>query len=277
MYQSKILFLLAALLSTSVLSTACAPSSAQLKKAMQDDPEILYAAMRKDPLKFLDVVNEVSDLARLQKESKQLDDGFRNVVQPAIDENRVMDGLKSAPITIVEYSDFQCSFCAQGHETVQQVKSEYGDKLRVLLKHHPIDRLHPQARKMSQLFEAIATKNPKKALEFKAQLFEMQSTFVPNEVERQAKTREELMTKYNRRVDQELAKMIKSLGFDYTEMKKLAESAAIISLIEKDQDEARKFGFTGTPAYLINGVPVRGAASAASFKYVIDRHLKTVK
>ena len=277
MYQAKVLFFLLALTSASFFSTACAPNSAQLKQAMQDDPEILYAAMRKDPLKFLDVVNEVSDLARLQKESKQLDDGFGNVVQPAIDENRVIDGLKSAPITIVEYSDFQCGFCAQGHETVQQVKAEYGDKLRVLLKHHPIDRLHPQARKMSRFFEAIATKSPKKALEFKAQLFEMQSQFMPNEVERQSKTREDLMVKYDRRVDQELGKLIKSLGFDYAEMKKLADSAAIVSLIEKDQDEARAFGFSGTPAYLINGVPVRGAASAASFKYVIDRHLKTIK
>ncbi len=277
MYHSKILFFLAALLSASVLSTGCAPSSAQMKKAMQDDPEILYAAMRKDPLKFLDVVNEVSDLARLQKESKQLDDGFGNVVQPVIDENRVIDGLKSAPIIIVEYSDFQCGFCAQGHETVQQVKAEYGDKLRVLLKHHPIDRLHPQARKMSQFFEAIATKDHKKALEFKAQLFEMQSQFMPNEMERQSKTREDLMAKYDRRVDQQLGKLIKSLGFEYAEMKKLAQSTAIVSLIEKDQDEARKFGFPGTPAYLINGVPVRGAASAASFKYVIDRQLKTVK
>lgn len=277
MYQSKILFLIAALLSTSVLVTACAPNSAQLKKAVQEDPEILYAAMRKDPQKFLDVVNEVSDLARLQKESKQLDEGFSNVVQPAIDENRVIDGSKTAPITIVEYSDFQCGFCAQGHETVQQVKAEYGDKLRVLLKHHPIDRIHPQARKMSQLFEAIATKNPKKALEFKAQLFETQSSFMPNEDERQSRSREEMMAKYDRRVDQELAKMIKALGFEYTELKKLAESPTITSLIERDQSEARKFGFTGTPAYLINGVPVRGAASAASFKYVIDRHLKTVK
>lgn len=277
MYQSKVLFTLAALLSLSFVSTSCAPTSAQLKKAMQDDPEILYGVMRKEPQKFLDVVNEVSDLARLQKESKQLDDGFGNVVQPVIDENRIMDGLKSAPITIVEYSDFQCGFCAQGHETVQQVKAEYGDKLRVLLKHHPIDRLHPQARKMSQLFEAVATKSPKKALEFKAQLFEMQPTFMPNEAERQSKTREDMMAKYDRRVDQELAKLIKSLGFEYAEIKKLAESATITSLIEKDQDEARKFGFPGTPAYLINGVPIRGAASAASFKYVIDRHLKTVK
>lgn len=260
-----------------MVAVACAPNSAQLKKAMEEDPDILYAAMRKDPLKFLDVVNEVSDMARTQKESKQLDEGFGNLVQPAIDDARALDGEKTAPITIVEYSDFQCGFCAQGHETIQQLKSEYGNKLRILLKHHPIDRLHPQARKMSQLFEAIAAKNPKKALEFKSRLFEMQSVFMPNDAEKQAKTREELMAKYDRRVDQELAKLIASMGLDYADIKKVANSPAITALIDKDQDEARKFGFTGTPAYLINGVPVRGAASASSFKYVIDRHLKTIK
>ncbi len=265
------------IVSLAFLASACAPNAAQLKQAMQDDPEILYAAMRKDPSKFLDVVYEVSDLARTQKESKQLDDGFGNLVQPLVDESRAIDGPRSAVITIVEYSDFQCGFCAQGHETVQQLKSEYGEKLRVLLKHHPIDRLHPQARKMSQLFEAVAMKNPKKAQEFKSRLFATQSVFNPNEVERQAKTREEFMLKYDRRVDQELGKLLKTMDLDFAEIKKLADSAAVKSVIESDQDEARRFGFSGTPVYLINGVPVRGAASLASFKYVIDRHLKTVK
>lgn len=259
-----------------MLATACAPNAAQLKSAMESDPEILYAAMRKDPAKFVEVVNEISELARAQRETKDLDEGFSDRRQPLLPESRVFDGDKAAPVTIVEYSDFQCGYCAQGHQIVKQLREEYGNRVRVLMKHLPLER-HPQARKMAQFFEAIAQKDAGKAKRFKTILFEQQAGFMPSDAERQSKSVEEAMGKYNRRVDADLRKVIRGLGMDYEEIKKLAESEAIDKIIEADRAEARSFGFTGTPAYLINGVPVRGALPIASFKYVIDRELKAKK
>jgi protein-disulfide isomerase len=263
-------------ISAVVLATACAPNSAQLKSAMESDPEILYAAMRKDPAKFVEVVNEISEMARAQRETKGLDEGFSDRRKPALPETRAFDGDKAAQVTIVEYSDFQCGYCAQGHQIVNQLREEYGNRVRVLLKHLPLER-HPQARKMAEFFEAIAQKDAAKAKRFKSILFEQQAGFLPSDAERQSKSVEEAMGKYNRRVESELRKVVRSLGLQYEEIKTLAESEAIDKIIEADRAEARSFGFTGTPAYLINGVPVRGALPIASFKYVIDRELKARK
>lgn len=260
----------------SSMAAACAPNSAQLKSAMEADPEILYAAMRKDPARFIEVVNEVSELARTQKETKGLDEGFSDRRKPVLAETRAYDGAKSAPVTIVEYSDFQCGYCAQGHSTVKMLREEYGDRVRVLLKHLPLER-HPQARKMAQLFEAVAQKDAAKAKRFKSTLFEQQASFMPSDAERGSKSVEEAMAKYNRRVDADLKKLIQSLGLNYDEIKKLSESDSVLKILEADRAEAHSFGFTGTPAYLINGVPVRGALPATSFKYVIDRELKATK
>lgn len=253
---------------------ACAPSAPQLKKVMEDNPDVLYAAMKKDPVKFLEVVNEVAELAKTQKESQQFEEGFKNPLQPEIDETRLFDGPKDAAITIVEFSDFQCSFCQRGHETMKEVMQAYSGKVRILMKNYPIDRIHPQARKMSQLFEAMATKDPAKALQFKSQLFERQEGFMPNDSEKKSKTQEEFMAKYNKRADAELAKMVKALGFDYAEIKKISESEPILKIMEKDAAEAQKFGFSGTPGYVVNGVAVRGAYPIEAFKSIIDRHLK---
>jgi protein-disulfide isomerase len=267
-----------AFLLTAVLGVvACAPSAPQLKKVIEDNPDILYAAMRKDPVKFLEVVNEVAEKAKTQKEEQQFEDGFKNPMKAEIDENRMFQGPKTALVTIIEYSDFQCPYCQQGHATMKELLKIYDGKIRVTMKNYPIDRLHPQARKMSHLFEAMGTKDQAKAIQFQSALFERQSDFAPNESEKKSKTQEEFIAKYSKRVDADLAKLVKSFGFDYTELKKIADSEAITKLIEQDGAEAQKFGFSGTPGYLVNGVAVRGAYPVEAFKGIIDRHLGTKK
>ncbi len=272
-HSGFVAFLLTVLLGVA----ACAPSAPQLKKVIEDNPDILYAAMRKDPVKFLEVVNEVAEKAKSQKEEQQFDEGFKNPLQPVLDEKRMFEGAKTAPVTIVEYSDFQCPYCQQGHATMKELLKVYDGKVRVTMKNYPIDRLHPQARKMSHLFEAMGTKDQAKAIQFQAALFERQSDFAPNEAEKKSKTQEEFMAKYNKRIDAELAKFVKSFGFDYAELKKIGDSEAITKMIEQDGAEAQKFGFSGTPGYLVNGVPVRGAYPLEAFKSIIDKHLAAKK
>ncbi len=257
--------------------TACAPSAPQLKKVIEDNPDILYAAMRKDPVKFLEVVNEVAEKAKTQKEAEQFDDGFKNPLKADIDEKRIFEGAKSAPVTIVEYSDFQCHYCMLGHQTMKELLKMYDGKVRVTMKNYPIDRMHPQARKMSGLYEAMGTKDQAKASQFKATLFEQQESFTPNDAEKKSKNQDEFMAKYNKRVDADLAKLIKSFGFDYAELKKIGESEAIKKMIEQDGAEAQRFGFSGTPGYLVNGVAVRGALPIEAFKSIIDKHLAAKK
>ena len=261
-----------------LLGTACAPSAPQLQKVMEEHPEILYAAMKKDPAKFIDVVNEVAEAAKGQKEQQQFEEGFKNPQIPEITDNRTIDGTKDAPVTVVEYSDFQCPYCQRGHATMGELLAAYPGKVRVIFKNYPIERIHPQAMKVSKLYEAIGTKDREKASKFKHEVFTNQEILNPSEADQKSsKSRDAAMTKYNARVDAELDKVIKGLGLNPSEIKKISETEEIAALIKKDQDEAQKFGFSGTPGYLVNGVAIRGAYPIDTFKQVVDRHLAAKK
>lgn len=82
-------------------------------------------------------------------------------------------GKADAPITIVEFSDFQCPYCSKAHPTVKQVMSEYGDKVQLVFKHFPLVSIHPRAHISAQAAECA--KDQGKFWEFHDQLFEHQT------------------------------------------------------------------------------------------------------
>jgi protein-disulfide isomerase len=243
----------------------CAPSAPQLKKVMEENPDILYSVIQKDPKKFLEVVNEAAQKARqaeeskmMEEENKKREEEFANPKVPEIAANRAINGPKDAPITIVEYSDFQCPYCRRGHQTVEQVMAAYPGKVRVIFKQFPIDRIHPHAMAAARMFEAIAMQDPEKAYKYKNEVFTNQD-------------------KLNVRDDKEADKVIegfaKSVGANVAKAKTDAKSEAVTKIIDADRAEAEKFGFSGTPGYLINGVSLKGAYPVEEFKVIIDKHL----
>ena len=245
----------------SFVMAACAPNASQLKKVVEENPEILFNAIEKHPQKFLETVKVAAREARRQEEDKmrqaedqRREDEFKNPKKPVIEANRAIKGDKDAPITIVEYSDFQCPFCKRGSQTVDRIMEDYDGKVRLVFKHFPIERIHPQAKLASQYFEAIAIQDPDKAYKFKEIVFESQD---------EIRNRKEAF----------LEEAAKKVGADLAQVKKNLNSKRVLSRIEADMKEAEKFGFTGTPGYLINGVSLKGAYPYEEFKKVIDRHL----
>ncbi len=250
----------AAVAATMSLSS-CAPSAPQLKKVMEDNPDILYSVIQKDPKKFLDVVNEAAQKARAQEEErfaqeevKAREEEFKNPKQAVIEEGRAFQGPKDAPVTIVEYSDYQCPFCKRGHATMEQVLKEYPGKVRVVFKNFPIERIHPLALPASQMYEAIALQDIEKAAKFKAEIFNGQ---------------EELNAKGMAFIEASA----KKVGANVAKAKKDMEGEEVKKRIDADRAEAEKFGFSGTPGYLVNGVSLKGAYPLDEFKKVIDQHL----
>jgi protein-disulfide isomerase len=241
--------------------TACAPSAPQLKKVMEDNPDILYSVIQKDPKKFLDIVNEAAQKARSQEEQKfveeeknRREEEFKNPKKPDIDEKRPAVGPKGAPVTIVEYSDFQCPYCKKGHATMEEVAKMYGDKVRIYFKDLPIERLHPMAMISAKYYEAVALQDGAKATKFKSTVFENQD-------------------KLNAEGEKFLEATAKAVGANVAKVKKDLDSPEVKKQIETDQAEANKFGFSGTPGYLVNGVSVKGAYPIEEFKAIIDRQL----
>ena len=243
-----------------LLISSCAPTAKQIKEAVESDPSIVFSAIEKAPDQFIEVVTKAQQSAQKmagdraeQEEQKAREEEFKNPLKPEIEEARVIFGNKSAPITIVEYSDFQCPFCSRGYQTMLQLKKDYGDKIRIVFKHLPLD-FHPLAMPAARYFEAIALQDHAKAEKFHNLVFE-------NQDQMQSKG-EGLLKEIAKKVGADLKKVEASLKDEKIEQR-----------ITADLTEARKFNFSGTPGYLVNGISLKGAYPVAAFKEIIDRQL----
>ena len=183
-----------------------------------------------------------------EKQQADMEEEFKNPKKPEMKDSRVYFGKKSAPITIVEYSDFQCGYCAKVSPTLKRVLKTYPDDVRVLYKHKP---LFPGSSRAAEYYEAVGMQDSKKAREFHDKLFERKSEISKG--------------------DKFLKELAKSLKVDMDQLEK--DLSLTPAIVQADAREADKFGFSGTPGFLVGGVTVPGALPFAKFKEIIDRHL----
>lgn len=241
------------------VATGCS-SKQQIEKAIEDNPEIVFNAIKKNPKKFVEVVNEAVRTAQessredeAKEESARVEEEFKNPKVAAVEEGRVIFGKKDAPVTIIEYSDFQCPYCSRGYTTVKEVMKQYPDQVRIVFKHLPLD-FHPMAMPAAKYFEAIALQDHSKAEKFHDEIFQNQS-------------------KLNQDGEKFLKAAAKKVGANLAKVEKDISTEAVTKRIAADMEEAKKFDFSGTPGFLINGVSLKGAYPAPEFKKIIDRHL----
>ena len=251
----------------------CAPSAEQIKHLLAENPEIItevieenpqvvFAAIEKNPEQFMAAVNAAAQVARVRaqaeeerRETEQREAEFENPKQPELAAGRVYWGPAQARITIVEYSDFECPYCARGYRTVKELMAEYGDSVRLLYKHLPLE-MHEGALPAALYFEAIALQSVSAARQFHDALYENQG---------------QLRARGTAWMDE----VARGLGLDMERLQADAGSDAVRRRVEADMEEAASFGFTGTPGFLINGVSLKGAYPASAFKEIIDRQLST--
>ncbi len=255
----KQLSLVGAVALAMILLAGCT-SKQQIEKIIQDNPDIVFQAIKKNPKKFVDVVNEAVKTAQessredeTKAEQARMEEEMKHPKTPVIEDGRVIFGNKSAPITIVEYSDFQCPYCGRGFQTVKEVEKTYGDKVRIVFKHLPLE-FHPMAMPAAKYFEAIAMQDAAKAEKFHDEVFANQKELGSDG-------------------DKYLQSVVKKVGANLAKVKKDMNSEGVQKRIAADMEEAKKFEFSGTPGFLINGVSLRGAYPAPEFKKIIDKQL----
>ena len=124
------------------------------------------------------VVNAAAQAARAKaqveearREVAKREAEFKDPKQPVLSLDRVYWGQSDAPITIVEYSDFECPYCARGYRTIKDLMAEYGDSVRLLYKHLPLE-MHEEALPAALYFEAIALQSDDAARRFHDALYE---------------------------------------------------------------------------------------------------------
>ena len=162
-----------------VIATACT-SKEDLKKMIKEDPTIITDAIEAHPDKFITALNnavknaqESEGKRREDEEKKALEESFNNPLQAEIRSDESIRGNKDAPITLIEYSDFECPFCGRGFNTVMELMQKYEGKIRFMYKHLPLS-FHPQAMPASQYYEAIRLQSPEKAWQFHDRIYKDQ-------------------------------------------------------------------------------------------------------
>lgn len=231
-------------------------SEKQLTQAIEKNPELFFQLIEKHPDKFmrsmqiaLDKQRQQQSSHRREKRDQEIQEAIQNPYEPKLKGEFSM-GPKNAPIHIVEYSDFQCGFCARAQATIEQLKDKYPGKIRYTFKHLPLN-FHPHAKISALYFEAIALQSKAKALDFKSRLFSHQLQLKEGE-------------KF-------LKKVAKTLKVDFSRLQKDLLKPELEAKIDDNIQEAKQFGMRGTPGFLVNGVPVRGAFPAEHFEYIIEQ------
>ncbi len=211
------------------------------------------------PLK--DVRGEIVRVLKRNKAQRHLSDYIKGLwaqadVSVHLDPPRLpvdLEGVRfrgddDAPVTIIEYSDFQCPFCRRVQPTLAELASEYDKEIRWGFKDMPLSDIHPEALRAAQA--ARCANDQGKFWEFRAKLFEQElfTDGMYSEVSKELKIK-----------DEALLECVNSGKYD--------------AAVKADFNEARGFGIDGTPAFLINGILFTGAQRIEAFRNVIDREL----
>ena len=157
-------------------------------------------------------------------------------------------GPTNAPVTIAEFSDFQCPFCSRVGPTVKKIEEVYGDKVRIAWKHNPLP-FHKDA-PLAHMASVAAHKQGK-FWEYHDKLFANQK----------ALKQENLQT------------YAQELGLDMQKFQKDLLDLENKKVIDADKAEARSLQASGTPSFFINGRLVRGAKPFGEFAKVINAEL----
>jgi len=158
-------------------------------------------------------------------------------------------GPKNAPVTIIEFSDFQCPFCKNVVPTLEALEKQYGNKVKVAFKNQPLP-FHANARLAAAA--SLAANAQGKFWEYHDKLFAHQEA-----LDRAS-----------------LDKYAAELGMDMAKFKSALDSKKFDAQITADATEATWAGAEGTPTFFINGRRLVGAQPIDAFKTIIDEELK---
>lgn len=171
---------------------------------------------------------------------------------PIIEEQDARIGRDDAPVRLIEFSDFQCPYCKTLHQSLKQVLSEMGEDVQLVYKHLPLS-FHSQAKNAALAATCAAEQG--KFEDYANKLFDSQSDWGKTKGTGRFKT------------------YAIQLKLNAAQFNKCLDEKKYADLIKKNEDEAEKFGITGTPAIFINGQFKNGAVSLEELRSLIEKEL----
>jgi Na+/H+ antiporter NhaA len=149
-------------------------------------------------------------------------------------------GDDNAPVTLVEYGDFECPFCGQAEPVVRELLSEFGHDLRYVFRHLPLSDVHPHAELAAEAAEAASKQGA--FWEMHDLLFEHQDALEPKN----------------------LISYAEQLGLDVDRFTEELRRHEYAGRIASDVDDADLSGVSGTPTFFVNGLRHQGAYDIAT-------------
>jgi protein-disulfide isomerase len=168
-----------------------------------------------------------------------------DLVDPVDADRDHIRGPKDAPVTLVEYGDFQCPYCGQAEPVVRELLAEFGADLRFVFRHLPLEDVHEDARLAAEAAEAAGAQGS---------FWEMYDLLFANQ---DALTADDLMD------------YARTLGLDVGRFSADLRKRKHALRVERDIDSADQSGVTGTPTFFANGLRHHGAFDIDSLQALV--------
>ena len=175
----------------------------------------------------------------------------KRLKMPVGDRDHVQ-GDADAPVTLVEYGDYQCPYCGRAYPIVKAVQNHFGKRLRFVFRNFPLSEIHPHAAQAAAAAEAAADHG--KFWEMHDHLFEHQ----------------------NRLGERDLVNYASELGITSGGFLELMQSEEKADRVQEDFMTGVRSGVNGTPTFFINGVRYDGSWDFADLVSAIEASLRGI-
>ncbi|MEM6995222.1 MAG: thioredoxin domain-containing protein [Myxococcota bacterium] len=194
---------------------------------------------------FADLMADLKSKAQIQKMLPDVRPPAQDVDIPT---HAATFGPEEAVVQVVEFSDFECPYCAKAATAVSEVKKRYGDKVKFAFRHFPLS-FHKNARPAAEY--AVCANEQDKFWALHDEIFAKQKELSADSLRASAKT----------------------AGVDLAKLDECLKSGRPGQAIAEDMKKASEVGVEGTPSFYINGRPFQGGISADELGAAIDAEL----
>jgi len=165
-------------------------------------------------------------------------------------------GPADAPVTIVEFADFECPYCAHAFSEIETaVNTTYKDKVKVIFKNYPLN-VHPWAIKAAEAAECARLQNPNAFWDFARYFYSNQGSITIKNVE------------------ENVGKEATKLKLDAPSLKVCMGSPQASDRVKQDQADGNSVHVTSTPTFFINGIPIVGLPDNKVLDFAIKSELE---
>jgi protein-disulfide isomerase len=166
-------------------------------------------------------------------------------------EGRSVHGPDDAPVTIVEYTDYECSFCRRYNRTIlPEILEQYDGKIRYIVRHFPLVGLHPAS--VGAAVAAVCAERQGGFWEYHDLLFAQEKGLS----------------------SESLLAYADEAGLEEAAFSECLEDVETARTVQQDMERGAEYGVRGTPAFFINGRVIYGAQPVEAFRRTIDAALE---